>query len=260
MPHSAAARAFRLETFREVTSTNDEAIARARKGDSGRLWIAAGTQTNGRGRSGRLWASPSGNLYASLLLIDPAPAQRVAELGFVCGVAAAHALRDILQGDGRLAIKWPNDILHSGAKLCGILLESAILPDGRLACAAGIGVNCASHPGNTPYPATDLAAITGAPAAPPLVFAKLSAAMADWLDVWAAGAGFESIRTEWLSLAAGVGTRIRVKRPSHTVEGIFQTIDQSGRLIVAQDHGMSVIDAGDVFFLPPCSAAAAGHG
>jgi len=225
-------------------------LTRAKEGDPGRLWVVADTQTAGRGRNGRVWSSPRGNLHASLLLIDPAPPLRAAELGFVAGVATAHALREILCGDGRVTIKWPNDVLHDGAKLCGILLESANLRDGRFACVAGVGVNCRLHPANVPYNATNLSAIAGQPVAPAKVFARLSATMTHWLDVWAAGAGFAAVRAEWLSLAAGLGAWIGVARPSHTVEGTFQTIDATGRLILEQESGQVAIEAGDVFFSP----------
>ncbi|MCI0735656.1 MAG: biotin--[acetyl-CoA-carboxylase] ligase [Beijerinckiaceae bacterium] len=232
-------------------------MARARAGDAGQLWIVADTQTAGRGRHGRRWDSPLGNLHASLLLIDPAPPHKAPELGFVAGVAAAHALREILCGDPRIAIKWPNDILYGGAKLGGILLESATLPNGRFACVAGIGTNCRKHPENLPYPATCLTAITGHPVAPERVFAQLSASMAQWLDIWARGADFASIRAEWLCLAAGLGARINVVLPSHTLEGTFETIDATGRLVLAQPSGTQMIEAGDVFFAHRVEAAAA---
>jgi BirA family biotin operon repressor/biotin-[acetyl-CoA-carboxylase] ligase len=247
---------FRLAHFTELASTNGEALARAKAEDPGRLWIVADTQNAGRGRNGRAWFSPLGNLYASLLLLDPAPPHKAAELGFVCGVAATQVLREIIRDDQRIKIKWPNDVLYNGTKLCGILLESATVPGGRLACAAGFGVNCQAHPKNTPYPATDLMTITGRPVAPETVLAKLSAAMANWLGVWAAGAGFESIRGEWLSLAAGLGARIRVALPSHMVEGTFQTIDSMGRLILVQAGGVSRIEAGDIFLAPQSLTAA----
>src|SRR5262245_5802411 len=253
---SAHHQAFRLAQLSEVGSTNGEALVRAKEGDGGRLWIIADTQTAGRGRNGRAWISPPGTLYTRVLLLDPAPPQKTAELGFVAGVAAAQSLREILRGDQRIKIKWPNDVLHDGAKLCGILLESATLPDGRFACVAGIGVNCRTHPKNTPYPATDLLTITGLSVAPQMVFAKLSASMAHWLGVWAAGANFESIRAEWLSLVAGLGARIRVTLPSRTVDGTFQTIDSTGRLVLVQAEGARTIEAGDVFFAPqPLPAA-----
>ncbi len=123
-----------------------------------------------------------------------------------------------------------------------------MLPNGQLACVAGIGVNCRAHPKNTPFPAADLLSITGHPMAPEAVFEKLSAAMAHWLAVWAAGADFESIRAKWLSLAAGLGAWIRVMLPSHTVEGTFQTIDATGRLVLDQAGGVRAIEAGDIFF------------
>lgn len=246
---TAQDKAFRLVQHIELDSTNGEALARAREGDEGRLWIVANTQTKGRGRNGRAWFSPPGNLYASLLLLGPAPPHKAAELGFVAGVAVAQSLREILRGDQRIKIKWPNDVLHDGAKLCGILLESAMLPDNRLACVVGIGVNCRTHPKDTPYPATDLLMITGRPTAPETVFEELSASMVHWLAVWAAGTDFDSIRAEWLSLAAGLGARIRVSLPSRTVEGTFHTIDAAGRLIVMQGARPQTVDAGDVFFV-----------
>ncbi len=233
-----------------LASTNDEALACARSGDPGRLWITAESQSGGRGRNGRSWASAPGNLFASLLLIDPAPLRRAAELGFVTSIALALALRDLLGGDSRLAIKWPNDILHDGAKLAGILLESSSLPEG-FACVVGIGVNCSSHPEDTLYRATNLTAIAGRRVAPETVFEQLTTAMAHWLGVWAEGAGFETIRAEWLSLAAGIGGKISVRRSKDSLEGVFQTIDSTGRLILQQNSGSVAIDAGDVFLLAP---------
>jgi BirA family biotin operon repressor/biotin-[acetyl-CoA-carboxylase] ligase len=222
-------------------------LALARSGDVGRLWVVASAQTKGRGRNGRLWLSPRGNLHASLLLIDPVSPHRAAELGFATGVAAVHALRGLLPGDRRLALKWPNDVLYGGAKLAGILLESASLPDGRLACVAGIGVNCGWHPEDTPYKTTDLAAITGEHVSPESVFERLSLAMVRWLGVWAGESGFQTIRAEWLALAAGLGTWISVARPSETIEGVFQTIDATGRLILGHGSREVAIEAGDVF-------------
>ncbi len=225
-------------------------MQRARSGDPGRLWIAAARQSGGRGRNGRVWTSEPGNLFASLLLIDPAPPARAAELGFVTSLALALALRQILGDDPALRIKWPNDILYDGAKLAGILLESVALPHG-FACVAGIGVNCGSHPEGTLYPATDLATAAGRDIAPAAVFEALASAMARQLDLWSNGAGFATIRAEWLALAAGVGGPIKVARPNETIEGVFETIDDTGRLILRQESGERAIDAGDVFLAAP---------
>ncbi|MGA2637013.1 biotin--[acetyl-CoA-carboxylase] ligase [Methylocella sp.] len=233
-----------------LVSTNDEALQRARSGDPGRLWITAARQSGGRGRNGRVWTSEPGNLFASLLLIDPAPPARAAELGFVTSLALALALRQILGDDPALRIKWPNDILYDGAKLAGILLESVALPH-DFACVAGIGVNCGSHPEGTLYPATDLATAAGREIAPAAVFEALASAMARQLDLWSNGAGFATIRAEWLALAAGVGAPIKIARPNETIEGVFETIDGTGRLILRQESGERAIDAGDVFLAAP---------
>lgn len=238
---------FRISRHASLPSTNDEALRLARAGDPGDVWIVADSQTGGRGRNGRSWASPAGNLYASLLLRPSGlEAARAPELGFVAGVALATTLRDLVGGDRRLRIKWPNDIVFDGAKVSGMLLESTAAPDGRLACVIGIGVNCISHP-DVAYPTTDLRAIGTLLYEPDVLLERLSAALQRRLAVWDGGAGFDGIRAEWLSLAAGVGAPIRFAGPRQTLQGIFRTIDGSGRLVVDTADGSATVEAGDVF-------------
>ncbi len=244
---SALGQAYRLIHHAQLGSTNDEALSSAAAGDAGRLWIVADEQTKGRGRHGRQWSSPRGNLYASLLLIDPAPTHKAPELGFVTGVALIHALRDVLGSDPLLCIKWPNDILYAGAKLAGILLESTQVKGGDLACVIGIGVNCCSHPELALYPATDLAEIGTLLSHREDVLLRLSETFAQWLDIWDHGRNFEVIRTEWLRYAGGIGTRITVSAPSGPREGVFETIDSTGRLILNVDGEMLTFEAADVF-------------
>jgi BirA family biotin operon repressor/biotin-[acetyl-CoA-carboxylase] ligase len=254
----ALAHAYRLTHHAEVGSTNDEALSCALNGDPGRLWIVADAQIKGKGRHGRQWVSPPGNLYASLLLIDPAPASKSPELGFVTSVALWHALRDVLGDDPRLAIKWPNDILHAGAKLAGILLESTQLKSGGLACVIGIGVNCRSHPSNALYPTTDLADIGTLLDDREDVFVRLSESIITWLQVWDEGRNFASIRTEWLTHAAGIGSLISVATPSGARNGIFETLDATGRLILNADGEILTVEAGDVFLADAPGAALRG--
>lgn len=237
---------WRHEHFDALGSTNDEAMARARSGDFGRLWITATTQTAGRGRLGRVWSSPPGNLCASLLLIDPAPPDRVAQLGFVAGVALIEALQDITRAGERLALKWPNDVLFDGGKLAGILLESAMLAADAVACVAGFGVNCAAHPEGLPYPAHDLSAF-GATASREIVFAALAEKIPRWLAKWDNGRDFAHVRAAWLRHAAGIGDTIEVNRGARRLGGRFQGLDMSGRLMLATASGEIAIDAGDVY-------------
>jgi BirA family biotin operon repressor/biotin-[acetyl-CoA-carboxylase] ligase len=244
----AAEKGYRLETFEQLGSTNDEAMARARAGDPGRLWIVAKAQSAGRGRHGRNWASPPGNLYASLLLVEPGPRERAPELGFVAGVALAETLHVILGYDTRLALKWPNDLIFDGAKLSGLLLEATTTPEGRFACVIGFGVNCVSHPQGLAYPTTDLGEL-GKNCGSSELLLSLSEAMDRWLGLWARGANFSEIREAWLRHANYIDHPIRITIGTDSVEGIFRTIDATGRLVIETATGRMTLDAGDVFLL-----------
>ena len=251
---SAKAASYRLIVCDSVGSTNEEAMGLAREGDPGGVWLVAREQVEGRGRRGRTWSSPPGNLYASLLLIDAAPPEHLPELGFVACLALFNAVRGILGADPRLGLKWPNDILFNGAKLSGILLESSPLPGRGTACVAGFGVNCRWHPASLPYAATDLASIGTVLNAPEDVLPRLSDAMAQMLQVWAKGAGFAEIRKRWLANALGLGEPIRVALGTSSILGVFERIDSRGRLILRQGNKTQAIEAGDVF-LPRHSTA-----
>jgi BirA family biotin operon repressor/biotin-[acetyl-CoA-carboxylase] ligase len=246
---AAAIRAgVRLESHDAVGSTNAEALARARNGTPGPLWITAARQSAGRGRRGRAWTSEPGNLYATLLLNDPAPAWRAAELSFVAALAVHDAVVETEPSLApRVALKWPNDVLIDGAKAAGILLESESAPERPLAVAVGIGVNCAHHPDDTVYPATDLA-VAGASVTPEALFAMLSRTMLSRLAQWDRGRGFAAIRGDWLARASGVGEAIRVALPDRDLEGCFETLDAAGHLMLRVSDGRVIaIAAGDVF-------------
>src|SRR5262249_12382012 len=167
----ATAAGVRLIAHEVLGSTNAEALRLAREGGHGPLWVTAERQTAGRGRRGRAWISSTGNLHASLLLTEPTAAEHWPQLSFVAALAAHDAVVEAEADLNRLlGIKWPNDLLLAGAKLGGILIEGE---SGISAVAVGIGVNCASHPTETDFPATDLAP-AGAPVSPATLFGALS--------------------------------------------------------------------------------------
>jgi len=239
-------------TFLEtVDSTNAEALRRARAGERGPLWIVAASQSAGRGRRGRPWESPAGNLHATLLLTDPAPAAAAPQLGFVAALAlhdAASRLAPALD----LALKWPNDLLCRRRKIAGILIEGEGAP---IAAAIGIGVNCRAHPQAAEHPATDFAA-EGVDMPAAALFEGLAAAMAARLAQWDRGAGFAAIRTAWLERADGLGQPIRVRLGEREASGIFAAIDAAGRLMLRHDDRsaeLEAIAAGEVFPLDPTS-------
>lgn len=246
----------RIAVHDTLGSTNDAAAAAARAGDPGGLWVVARSQTGGRGRGGRTWVSPPGNLYASLLLREPCAPALAPQLGFVAGVAL-HAAMSLVTAatPGRLALKWPNDLLLDGAKVAGILVEGSS-GGGQTFVVIGIGVNIASHPSDTPYPATDLAA-AGLATAPDTLFGALSDALATGLARWQSGAGFADVRRAWLAAAGGVGQTVTVRRPDGERRGIFVDLDADGRLLLAEAGQTHAISAGDVFLTQAGPAPAA---
>lgn len=268
---TATADGFRLEAHDAVGSTNALALERAMAGDPGKLWVVSKKQESGRGRRGRAWATPEGNLAATLLKVLDHDLQYAATLGFVAGLALADALDAVApnarfsvgvdggsgQGVKRFELKWPNDVLASGAKLAGILLESTLLGQGRLAIAIGIGVNVVAHPTDVPYPATSLASL-GAGADAETLFLALSDAWSENERIWAGGRGLATIRKRWLARAAGLGSEVAVRIEGNVVRGVFETIDEDCRFVIRDAKGETVkIAAGDVHFGAVASAGAA---
>lgn len=222
----------------------------ARDGISGNIWLTADEQTAGRGRRGRPWASPGDNLYASVMVVDPAEPDDIGTLPLVTSLAAREAVAAVLPSQKTLAakIKWPNDILIGGAKCAGLLLESQPLADGRMAIVMGFGINCVSHPDDTPYPATNLRA-EGSTAEPSQLFQALAEQFDACFAHWDSGRGFSVIRQEWLRHAAGIGKPITVNLADRSEKGIFAAIDADGFLLLERpDSSILRVAAGDVFF------------
>lgn len=254
----ATAQGYRARWFESLGSTNDEAMALARAGDPGALWVCAGEQTAGRGRQGRPWSSPRGNLHASLLLVDPCSPRHAAQLGFVAGVALVDALRCVAPA-AAFGLKWPNDVLSGGAKLAGLLVEGATLADGRFACVLGFGVDCGESPAGLPYPATNLREL-GAPCPPQALLAPLADAVCRGLELWRAGAGFPAIRQAWLARAAALGRPLEARTHAGVLRGIFEMIDEQGRLVLATAKGRVTVEAGDVFPVPEAGETVSADG
>ena len=241
---------FRHTALGDVGSTNTECLIRARAGDPGLHWITATRQMAGRGRRGRAWASEPGNLYASLLLIDPAPMDKLHSLPLAVAVAVHRAIQAVMPaGSNPVSIKWPNDILIAGRKCCGILLEGEGLPDGRHALVIGCGINVALVPEQGLYPVTSLQ-VEGAAVSPEELFAHLFRSMGEALNIWNRGQGIAEIIAQWRSAAGGIGQKITVNLPDRSLSGRFEGIDEDGRLML--DMGAGVVHriaAGDVFFV-----------
>ncbi len=237
-----------LVAFAELGSTNAEALARASHGERGPLWIVAELQTAGRGRRGRAWVSEPGNLHASLLLTDIAPAASTPEICFVAALALHDAVLDCCAGlaPARLTLKWPNDLLLDGGKLAGILVEGHTAANGTTS-VVGFGVNCRNHPQGTALKAIDLFA-AGFAVEPMAILAVLDGSMMRRIAEWDRGRNFAAIRAAWLMRATGLGSAIEVKLSDRTIGGTFEAIDTDGCLVLLRPDGVrETIRAGDIF-------------
>jgi BirA family biotin operon repressor/biotin-[acetyl-CoA-carboxylase] ligase len=147
-------------------------------------------------------------------------------------------------------------VLAGRSKLAGILLEAEAMVGGGLAVVVGIGTNVVAAPEGTPTPATSLKAL-GIDISAEELFAALSDGWAEFREVWDDGRGFGEIRRLWLERAAGLGQAVAIKSGSTLIEGIFDTIDEQGCMIVRTSDGNLVpITAGDVYFGSVSSAGA----
>src|SRR5882757_6376864 len=238
--HRAQSAGYRLAAFDQIGSTNAEAMSRARDGERGPMWFVTSEQTAGRGRRQRAWIAPRGNLASSILEVMEVPPAIAATLGFAAGLALESALQKLsLEANMRRAgsdplkflLKWPNDVLAGRQKLAGILLEAEAVAGNRLAVVVGIGTNVIAAPEATPTPATSLAAL-GVHIGAEELFAALSDAWVEFRGIWDNGRGFAEIRTLWLERAAGLGEKVAINTGSAVIEGMFDTIDETGCLIV----------------------------
>lgn len=230
-----------------VGSTQDEARALYKSGERGPLWVRADVQTQGRGRRDRVWASASGNLFATLLLPNSTDPSQSALHGFAASLAIADTLAAY---DPRqpITLKWPNDVMIGGAKISGLLIERE--PEALL---IGIGINLVSHPADTPYPATHVLAemrpetladpeplFTGAEA----FLALLSSRVIQRVETLRSQ-GFDPIRKDWLARAHHLGKIVTV----NGLTGTFTDLAPDGALcLILPDGTESRVHAGDVAF------------
>jgi BirA family biotin operon repressor/biotin-[acetyl-CoA-carboxylase] ligase len=254
---TATAAGFGLVHLAETGSTNAEALARGVAGETRPTWFVADRQTAGRGRRGRSWVGLEGNLFATLLLTDPGPAARIAELCFVGALALDDALLTLAPDlERRFKVKWPNDALLDGAKISGTLIE-ATTRGTSTQVAIGIGVNVAHHPEDMPYATTSLAA-AGFTISRDALFAALSRSMVTALAIWNRGKGFDPIRAGWLARAYGLGGPMVVRADDRRFEGIFVGLDPQGRLILDTPDGRQFLNVGEVMPAVAQGPAAAG--
>lgn len=243
---------YHLLSYDVLDSTNEEAKRLAGGGASHGAVIWARAQTAGKGRMGRDWESLEGNLFVSVLLSPDCELPECSQLSFVAAVAAADTLKPIVPGDDAIECKWPNDILLEGKKLGGILLESftTMEEDGqdRQWVVVGVGINVDSYPDDVIYPATCLKESGVEIISAKIVLSRFVYNFIHRYDMWI-HKGFEAIRTAWEERAYGLGEPMEAHVGDDIISGSFDSIDEFGRLHIAQDDGKTeMVTAGDVFF------------
>lgn len=242
MRENALPAPFSLVAFDRVDSTNDEAKRLAQAGAPPFTVVWAKSQDQGRGRLGRKWDSVPGNLYCSVLVDPGADLALAPQLSFVAAIAVADTLAELVPA-AAIAVKWPNDVLADGAKICGMLLEW-----GGPLIVLGVGINVAAHPVPALYPATSLARL-GSGAQPFDVLAAFSDHFGHWVERWKRE-GFSPIRAAWTARAAGLGQPGHVRlADGTTLDGKLYGLDAEGALLLDTPGGeRRRIVAGDVFF------------
>ncbi len=235
-----------------VDSTNDEAKRRAEGGAPDNTVIWARQQTVGRGRRGRSWESPLGNLYCSLLLRPKHSYDVVMQLGFVAALALQECLAARAPAGVPVACKWPNDLLIGGQKCAGILMETAgaggkLGPDWTV---LGFGLNVMRHPARSEFPATSLHKSGFAAVQLDELLVEILSRFDVWRGRWQ-GLGFSAVRDAWMAVAFGRGEAVTVRLHDETLHGTFADMDRDGALLVDVAAGQRRITAGDVFYSLP---------
>lgn len=232
-----------IRTVADTGSTNADLLVAARDGAPEGTWLRAERQHSGRGRMGRMWQSPAGNLHASTIVRPAAADPPVPGLALVAGVAFQE-VADAYARAAHLQLKWPNDLMAGAAKVGGILLERA-----DDAVVIGFGLNLTHSPGGLERPVTSIAALCGHSPDPALLLMDLAGALAAWVARWR-GEGLAPVVARWLSRAHPVGTALVAATAEGPREGLFDGLSADGALRLREADGtIAVVRAGDVFLI-----------
>ncbi|MEM1390584.1 MAG: biotin--[acetyl-CoA-carboxylase] ligase [Pseudomonadota bacterium] len=230
--------------YSEIDSTSEEAKRRARSGEFGPVWIAARTQTAGRGRLGRKWSSPNGNLFTTYLFAPEAGLVQAGRVPFAAGLAVIDACKALLPNVD-FQLKWPNDVRVNRAKLTGILVESGTT-NGVVWVALGIGINVTIAPS---IPDQETTSLHDLGAHPGLKCDDLLESLRETLmrRLDQAHQDFSGLLSDWKSVAEGLGETVEAGPASRRISGVFEDLSEDGGLILRlPDRTRRTIRAGDV--------------
>ena len=233
--------------LKEVGSTLDEAV-RLANDQAAPFWVLAHHQTAGRGRRGRAWEMPTGNFAATLLLRPGGSPAEWALRSFVMSLALFKTLAAVTDRAEDLSLKWPNDVLLSGGKVAGILLETGA--GGILTTGVGVNLAAAPAPEQVEPDALRPVSVLGETSVrvEPERFLDLLAAHYAELEAQFVTYGFAPIRSDWLTKAARLGEVITARTSAQTITGVFANVDADGHLVLRGAQGVQTVAAADVYF------------
>ena len=225
----------KIYRYAEIGSTNDEAKRLAALGEAEGILVVADTQTAGRGRSGRQWLTPPGSALAMTLILRPTvPVVHVAQIALLGGLAV---LEGIQHSTGlRPQLKWPNDVLIGGKKVCGVLAEAVFTGDKLESVVLGMGINVNAGPPpdlTLNYPATCLAAEVGHPLDRELVMQAILAAF----DLRYPQLGAPTLAAAWGEHLAMRGQKVQVGGGAESLAGTLEGITGEGALVLRLENG-----------------------
>ena len=233
-----------IEVHGALASTQERARELARAGAPHGTLVVAGVQTGGRGRLGRRWGSPEGGLWMSLVLRPPVEARLAPRITQTAAVGVARAL---WENGVEARIKWPNDLLAGGKKICGILAESSLKKGGRLDCAIlGVGMNANLDPADLGVPDREVTTIRSELGRDVDPLTLLGALLSN-LEVELGKIGdFEAVLEEWRNLKCTLGEKVRVRRFGESIEGRAMDLTREGALLLATTGGTVELFEGEI--------------
>lgn len=233
-----------IDVVASTGSTNADVAALARAGEPAGYVRVAGEQTAGRGRLDRCWVSPRGSSVSISMLLQPVPDfPRWGWLSLLTGMAMASALTDIAPDPSLVQLKWPNDVLIDGGKVCGILSERVEHPTGARA-VVGVGLNLELRREELPVPSATSLALEGFPIDRNAIAAGFLRHMQGYYSRWQQSG---SLRDEYRQRCNSVGAELTITlAPDVVVQGRGHGVDEFGRLQVSTANGLQTFAVGDV--------------
>jgi BirA family biotin operon repressor/biotin-[acetyl-CoA-carboxylase] ligase len=244
LPYHFGARQDRIHFFPEIGSTMDEAMKLARQGCPDFTVVAAQRQTRGRGRMQRSWISADGGLYFTMVVRPEIPVV----LSGLVNLAAAIEMAGLIKASYGIAagLKWPNDILVNGRKICGILSQMEAEGDQVALLNIGIGLNVNNQPEDAELTAVSLQNLLNRP----VPRREILTAFLDLFEKRINTLNTTEIILQWKSNNVTIGKRVRIMTKKETIEGIAMDMDVHGGLVLQLDDGFfKTVMHGDCFFL-----------